>query len=113
MVYVDEIYEYETKLPYKKWCHMATDGSLEELHAMAAKLGLRREWFQNKPRAFHYDLVPSKRTLALKYRSEVQAVTAMELIERCHPELAKAATKFAQEFVAWSGREVVTQETLF
>ena len=112
MVYVDEIHEYETNLPYKKWCHMATDGPLEELHAMAAKLGLRREWFQDKPHAPHYDLVPSKRILALKFTGEVQAVTAMELIEHCHPELARAVTRFAQELVAWSGRKVVTQETL-
>ena len=113
MIYVDEIHEYETPLPYRKWCHMATDGPLEELHAMAARLGLRREWFQDKPRSPHYDLVPSKRTLALQQKNEVRAVTAMELIERCHPELAKAATKFTKEFVAWSGIEVVTQETLF
>ena len=36
-----------------------------ELHAMAKRLGLRREWFQQHPRLPHYDIVPSKRTLAL------------------------------------------------
>lgn len=38
--------------------------ALEELHAFAARLGLRRRWFQNK-RLPHYDLAPSKRRLAV------------------------------------------------
>lgn len=80
---------------------------------MAAKLGLRREWFQNKPHAPHYDLVPSKRTLALKLTGEVQAVTAMELIERCHPQIAEFGRRFVQELVEMSGREILRQETLF
>ena len=42
------------ELPYTAWCHMATDGSFEELHAFAARLGLRRAWFQRD----HYDLPP-------------------------------------------------------
>lgn len=46
-------------------CHLTTDGPLEELHAFALRLGLKRAWFQNHPRAPHYDLVPAKRTRAL------------------------------------------------
>jgi hypothetical protein len=33
--------------------------SVEELHAFAAALGLRRAWFQRQPP--HYDLTPGKR----------------------------------------------------
>lgn len=67
-VYVDEIQHYpQTKLPYKNWCHMACDGDLEELHAMAEKIGLKRSWFQKHPTLPHYDLVPSKRALAIRY----------------------------------------------
>ena len=46
-ILVDELREYpDVTLPFTVWCHMATDGELEELHAFAARLGLRRAWFQ-------------------------------------------------------------------
>lgn len=68
--------------PAQHACHMTAD-SLEELHAMATKLGMRRAWFQNKPRHPHYDLVASKRRMALAYgakeltlEQEVARVTA-------------------------------------
>jgi hypothetical protein len=44
--------------------HMIAD-TPEELHLMADKIGLRREWFQ--PRSFpHYDVSISRRNLAVK-----------------------------------------------
>lgn len=51
------------------WCHMFSD-SLDptELHAMAARIGMRRSWFQHKPgRPFHdhYDVTKSRRTAAV------------------------------------------------
>lgn len=45
--------------------HLMAD-TLEELHAFAARLGLRRSWFQGDARHPHYDLAPSKRALALE-----------------------------------------------
>ena len=45
-------------------CHMYAD-SLEELHAMASKIGLKRAWFQDSKTLQHYDLTPSKRALAV------------------------------------------------
>jgi Protein of unknown function (DUF4031) len=48
--------------------HMQAD-SLDELHAMAEMLGLRRAWFQTKPgRPWHdhYDLTESKRGEAIR-----------------------------------------------
>lgn len=84
MIYVDALHHYpDCGLPYTYWCHMATDGHLQELHAMAARLGLKRAWFQNKPSHPHYDLVPSKRVLALQLGA--QAVDTMEMIRRCFP----------------------------
>ena len=44
-------------------CHMLAD-SLDELHAMASKIGLKREWFQPKSTP-HYDVSLTKRKQAL------------------------------------------------
>ena len=44
--------------------------TLDELHAFAARIGMRREWFQSKPgRAEndHYDLTRSGRELAITF----------------------------------------------
>ena len=48
----------------KPSCHMYAD-SLEELHEMASKIGLKLSWFQNSLSLQHYDLTPSKRELAI------------------------------------------------
>ncbi len=45
--------------------HLTTDGDLEELHAFAARIGLRRSWFQEHATAPHYDLIRSRRDRAL------------------------------------------------
>ncbi len=66
-VYVDEFKHYG---PTKIRCfkagssHMTAD-TLEELHALAARIGLQREWFQPHWSAPHYDLTESKREKAL------------------------------------------------
>jgi hypothetical protein len=68
MLYVDEVKTYEySKIKWgKKWSHMWTDGDIEELHQMAEKIGLKRKYFQDKPKFPHYDIIPSKRKLAIK-----------------------------------------------
>ncbi len=57
-VYVDELRKYPNAPRCFRWgaCHMTTDGPIDELHAMAEKLELRRGWFQDHPRHPHYDL---------------------------------------------------------
>ena len=85
MIYVDTIQHYpQCRLAYKDWCHMATDGPLSELHQMAARLGLRRAWFQDAPGHPHYDLTPGKRALAMRFGA--QAVSTLELVQRCYPQ---------------------------
>jgi hypothetical protein len=66
---------------------MATDGNLEELHTMAAQLGLKRQWFQasRSGRLPHYDLTPNKRALAIQLVAMV--VESRELLHRCYPAL--------------------------
>ena len=60
MILVDETRRHRSGW----WCHMVSDRSVEELHAFASEIGLRRKWFQDGPRP-HYDLRPSKRRLAV------------------------------------------------
>lgn len=43
-----------------RWCHMIADTE-GELHAMASRIGCRREWFQGD----HYDLTPKRRAAAV------------------------------------------------
>ena len=73
MVYVDDAY-----IPYgrMKMCHMIADTE-EELHEMADKIGMKREWFQNTSMP-HYDVGMGKRTLAVEYGAT--EITMRELI---------------------------------
>jgi hypothetical protein len=69
-VYVDQIIDYgdavKSRLGHSKWCHMTAD-TQPELHEAAEAIGLRRAWFQNKDGiTWHYDIVPSKRALAIR-----------------------------------------------
>ena len=66
-VMVDKLVEYEhVNLPFKHWCHMASDASFDELHAFAAQLGIPRHRFQGD----HYDLPPHLRELAVELGAE-------------------------------------------
>lgn len=66
-IMVDELQRWPTRLRIFQAgsCHLTTDGPLEELHAFAAKIGLRREWFQDHALAPHYDLTAKRREAAL------------------------------------------------
>ena len=72
-VYVDETRDWTLiararGLRHTHWCHLTADTEAE-LHAFAAKLGLRRSWFQKKSDRdyrWHYDIVPSKRAQAVR-----------------------------------------------
>ena len=72
-VYVDT-----ARHPFRGYimCHMVAD-SLEELHAMADKIGMERRWFQAPPKASHphYDIPEDRREKAL-------ALGAQEVCER-------------------------------
>lgn len=46
-------------------CHMYAD-TLEELHTLADAIGMKRSWFQDKRDLPHYDLVPSRRAVAIR-----------------------------------------------
>lgn len=63
MIMVDELRCYLNS--DTRWCHLTTDGNVEELTAFAEKLGLKPHWFQNG-RVPHYDLTPRLRAKALR-----------------------------------------------
>ena len=68
MIMVDEIivWPHAKHRCFKKGsAHLSTDGSLEELHAFAIRIGMRRDWFQDHPLMPHYDLSPARRDAAL------------------------------------------------
>lgn len=85
-IYVDDIVDYGRKGP---WCHMMTDGPIDELHQMAARIGLKRTWFQDHQQHPHYDLRPSRRVLAIR-KGAVPART-IEMLEKCREMLATDA----------------------
>lgn len=86
MILVDPITTYPASmtrgLPGRQWCHMVSDTSEEELHAFAARIGLKRSWFQGRPKssAAHYDLTPSRRARAVA--AGAVEVSARELVAR-------------------------------
>lgn len=60
-VYVDDMHRYPAgEFGRMKMSHMVADTD-EELHAMAARIGVARRWFQGD----HYDVSISKRALAI------------------------------------------------
>lgn len=46
--------------------HENTDAGVAELHEMARRIGMKRSWFQNKPRHPHYDITSRPRAQAVK-----------------------------------------------
>ena len=62
-VYVDRLRDWGWRLGPSS--HLIADTN-EELHAFAARLGLKRFWFQPKARSPHYDLTASKRAQAVR-----------------------------------------------
>jgi hypothetical protein len=61
-VWVDELVDYGWRLGPS--CHLLAD-TRDELHDFAGRLGLRRSWFQDKPRLWHYDLTAGRRVAAV------------------------------------------------
>jgi predicted kinase len=97
-IVVDELREYPgVELPFTAWCHMATDGSFEELHGFAARLGLRRAWFQRD----HYDLPAHGRAAAIALGAE-EVGTGELLLRMAGPRGERARRRtVAPAGVAW------------
>lgn len=81
-IYVDPaIHPWRNKM----WCHLTADND-EELHAFAAKLGLKRSWFQSPPKSSipHYDITENKRAQAVQLGAiELDIHQAAQRIRDC------------------------------
>jgi hypothetical protein len=58
----------------RRWAHLVSDSSLEELHTFADELGLRRAWFQGD----HYDVPAEVRRHAIALGA--RPVSSAELV---------------------------------
>jgi hypothetical protein len=83
MIYVDDIIYWPGDVAPRaqkygrKWCHLWCDpGEEDQLHAFAKRIGLRQEYYQLHRVVNHYDLVPSKREIAI-----FQGAIPMQMIE--------------------------------
>jgi hypothetical protein len=87
VVFVDALRIHHTtprlvaRIVGETWCHLATDGPIDELHAFAAAMGVPRLAFHAHPRHPHYDLTPDRRAEAVDLGAV--EVTSKELVKRC------------------------------
>ncbi len=83
-VYVDK---EKNKFGRMILCHMVAD-TLEELHAMADKIGLRRDWFQvSRGGMPHYDVSLSRRKRAIALGAvEIDRRRLVEIMRRYRRE---------------------------
>jgi hypothetical protein len=80
-VYVDDLKIRTARYPRARWAHMMTDGDIEELHQMASRIGMKREWFQDHPIHPHYDVTQGRRIIAIK--NGAVPISAQEIVRRC------------------------------
>lgn len=105
-VYVDPLMLHGWRLRGRtvQNCHMFTDGSFEELHAIALKIGMKRSWFQASASTPHYDLTPSRRAAALAAGAiEVDRRGAVEIWRKLRKKRVVALSAEAE------GRRSATQ----
>jgi len=81
-VYVDKLRTVSVSRSWRwpRAAHMLAD-SLDELHAFAKKIGLRRQWFQDGSSP-HYDLNPTRHAAALAAGAKLVERTVVAIIRR-------------------------------
>lgn len=80
MIYIDNLIRYK---PNQRtlYCHMMTDGEIEELHEFAQAIGLKKCWFQSHPAHPHYDISQRYRNKAIQ--NGAISVSGKELVVLC------------------------------
>ena len=61
--------------------HLTAD-TLDELHAFAKRLGLKREWFQDHSVMPHYDLTPKRYQKAIEMGAQVVSMRSQIVAKR-------------------------------
>lgn len=91
-VYVDQSqYKYGRMV----MCHMVAD-SIDELHLMADKIGIKRKWFQDHKTLPHYDICMAKRKLAIQFGAkEISNADLKKLIKIRRERKYHGSTKSA------------------
>ena len=76
--------------PYERSCHLLAD-SIDELHAFATSMGLKRQWFQNGQQRYfpHYDLTVGMRKRAVAFGAI--EITSWEMTRRVHERVRASA----------------------
>ena len=78
---------------YTDGVHLISEASIDELHAFAANIGLKRAWFQERPPGrFHYDLT-TPRALQPTVHAGALQVELSEIVEALHR---------APQYVKWA-----------
>lgn len=86
-VYVDKLRNWGWRLGPS--CHLYADTN-EELHAFAARIGLKRAWFQAKSSGPHYDLTKGRREVAIR----------LGAVEHTDRQMVDHMTRWTDESVA-------------
>ena len=95
----------------KRWSHLIAD-TLEELHAMADKIGLRREWFQNQGPTPHYDVMEVTRRKAVAAGAiELDRRGFIETLRRIRGEHGKRRVESCSEVKREGSVSQLQQET--
>lgn len=89
-IYVDTIRRYPSGL----WCHMATDGPIEELKRFAEMLEISRSRLQHHRLVPHYDLRPLVRERAIALGAI--EVPSKELLRRTRRDRSSLASSLNQ-----------------
>lgn len=90
-VYVDALRDWGWRLGPS--CHMVADTE-EELHRLAASVGLKRQWFQSKASTPHYDLTESRRRIAVRLgAAELDDSDFADLLKRLRRQAIEAKRK--------------------
>lgn len=67
-IYVDTLLPWGFKMygRHFKTCHLFTDGTETDLISFGENMGLKKSWLHRSPSMVHYDLIPSKRAIAIE-----------------------------------------------
>ena len=85
------IYVDNARIVWKNnvWCHLVAD-SLDELHAFAENIGLKRKWFQASASYPHYDITLKMRSIAV---AKGATIGSRKQIIFCAKKLKKEQSK--------------------